>query len=246
MASFNAVDELQGHARQVALDEGHVVGVGLGVQHVAAPQVGPALAQGHQPPQAPHVPGRQAQAVVPAAQHGGQEVKGVVMAAQHHQGAVNVRRRHQQFRGHRPVLLQALAQGRHHQQPVGPHQGGDGPGPPGQRGGDDLVPHPAQGYPDEFRQAGLGRQVLGRMHRQGGPGGQAFPRQAGDEGGGELLEGQHRGHGIARVADDRLALPRPPTPWVCPASWRPRAPALRPGSRWPGRCNPRCPPRTRR
>ncbi len=91
------VDEFQGHAFQVALDEGHVVGVGLGVQHVAAPQVGPALAQGHQASQAPHVSGGQAQAVVPAAQQGGQQIKGVVMAAQHHQGAVDVLRRHQQL-----------------------------------------------------------------------------------------------------------------------------------------------------
>ena len=36
-----------------------------------------------------------------------------------------------------------------------------------------------------------------------------MPDQAGDEGRGELLEGQHRGHRIARVADDRLARHHP-------------------------------------
>ena len=184
---------------------GNVVGVGLRVKEVAAPQVGPALAQGHQAPQAAHVAGGEAQPRVPAAQQGGQEVQGVVVAAQDHQGAVDVLRGDQQFRGHRPVLLQPLAQGRHHQEAVGPDQGGDGARAPGQGRGDDLVSHPAQGHPDELGEPGFGRQILGRIHGRVGRGARRLPGQPGNQGGGELLEGEHRGDRVAGVADHRLA-----------------------------------------
>ena len=86
------VDELQRQAGQITLNKRHIIGVGLRVQHVAAAQVGPALAQGHQASQAAHVAGGETQPRVSAAQQGGQQVQGVVVAAQDHQGAVAAQR----------------------------------------------------------------------------------------------------------------------------------------------------------
>ena len=61
LGPVHQIDELQGQLRQQAFDRGHIIGIGLGVEEVAAAEMGPAVLQGQQTAGAPHVGRGQAQ-----------------------------------------------------------------------------------------------------------------------------------------------------------------------------------------
>ena len=163
-----------------------------------------AAADGHQPAHAADVAGRQMQAAVPFLQFIGQHVDGVVVAADHDQGMVQLLVGPQQPHPHRFAQLHALQFLRDLEDAVGSGERGDHPGAPLQRHGDQPPLDAPQDDPDKLLQTQAGRQFSGpeSLPLRGGWAGQTL--QVKQERSHKLLKRQDGRHRITRNTHHRL------------------------------------------
>ena len=86
LGAVHQVDELQGQFRQIPFNIRDIIRIGLGVEEVAAAEMGPTVLQGQKTAGTADVGRGQPQIGVVAAQQGRQHVQGIIVAADHHQG----------------------------------------------------------------------------------------------------------------------------------------------------------------
>ena len=195
-----------GRIRQVAADVGRVVFAGLGVQQMAAGDVGLAAPQRQQSAQAAHVGRRQVDRGMTTPQEAAHEVQRQVVAADGDDGVLNLLQRAEQFHLHLSAGVHSLSVSGDPHDSVGADQGHDHAGAPLHRGRDHLVADAPHRNTQKLVLAGGRRDLAGDVRADPAARGHRRPQQPFQQRHQQQFRGQGRRYGVAGQPHDRLVV----------------------------------------
>ncbi len=190
--------------RHQVANVGDIVGTGGLVQQMGAGQMAHPTLDGHQAAHAAHMARRKRQVRGLGPQLVGQQIQGIVVAADHNQRALDGGQRPQQLRRHRLTFGQPFHMGRNADDAVGLGDAGDLSGPAGQGRGHQPLAHLPDLDAHELFGPQLGGDFAGGQHIGHGSLGRRLAQHARQQRLNQLLEGHDGRYGIPRHAEDRL------------------------------------------